>query len=75
MSKSCGEDEKGFPFVNLIYYPKKNREKIKVRIEFVMMIQYLLNNNSSFSEYGFAFAILNEILLQYNMNGFKIGTL
>ena len=45
MSKSCGEDEKGFPFVNLIYYPKKNREKIKVRIEFVMKIQYLFNNN------------------------------
>ena len=45
MSKSCGEDEKGFPFVGLIYYPKKNREKIKVRIEFVMMIQYLFNDN------------------------------
>ena len=45
MSKSCGEDEKGFPFVSLIYYPKKNREKIKVRIEFVMMIQYLFNND------------------------------
>ena len=45
MSKSCGEDEKGFPFVNLIYYPKKNREKIKVRIEFIMMIQYLFKNN------------------------------
>lgn len=66
MSKSCGEDEKGFPFVSLIYYPKKNREKIKVRIEFVMMIQYLFNNNRS---------ILNEMLLQYNMNSFKIGTL
>ena len=47
MSKSCGEDEKGFPFVRLIYYPKKNREKIKVRIEFVMMIQYLFNYNRS----------------------------
>ena len=46
MSKSCGEDEKGFPFVNLIYYPKKNREKIKVRIEFVMMIQYLFRKKS-----------------------------
>ena len=62
MSKSCGEDEKGFPFVSLIYYPKKNREKIKVRIEFVMMIQYLFNNN-------------RRMLLQYNMNSFKIGTL
>ena len=64
MSKSCGEDEKGFPFVNLIYYPKKNREKIKVRIEFVMMIQYLFNNNR---------IILNDML--YNMNIFEIGTL
>jgi len=58
MSKSCGEDEKGFPFVNLIYYPKKNREKIKVRIEFVMMIQYLFKNNR---------------IMSYNMNIFKIG--
>ena len=60
MSKSCGEDEKGFPFVNLIYYPKKNREKIKVRIEFVMMIQYLFKNNR---------------IMLYNMNIFKIGIL
>ena len=60
MSKSCGEDEKGFPFVNLIYYPKKNREKIKVRIEFVMMIQYLFNNNR---------------IMLYNMNIFEIGIL
>ena len=60
MSKSCGEDEKGFPFVNLIYYPKKNREKIKVRIEFVMMIQYLFKNNR---------------IMLYNMNIFEIGTL
>ena len=61
MSKSCGEDEKSFPFVNLIYYPKKNREKIKVRIEFVMMIQYLFNDNRS--------------IIVVNMNSFKIGTL
>ena len=61
MSKSCGEDEKGFPFVNLIYYPKKNREKIKVRIEFVMMIQYLFNDNRS--------------IIIVDMNSFKIGTL
>ena len=60
MSKSCGEDKKGFPFVNLIYYPKKNREKIKVRIEFVMKIQYLFNNN--------------RIMLQ-NMKRFENGTL
>ena len=60
MSKSCGEDEKGFPFVSLIYYPKKNREKIKVRIEFVMMIQYLFNNNR---------------IMLYNMNIFEIGIL
>ena len=60
MSKSCGEDEKGFPFVNLIYYPKKNREKIKVRIEFVMMIQYLFKNNR---------------IMLYNMNIFEIGIL
>ena len=66
MSKSCGEDEKGFPFVNLIYYPKKNREKIKVRIEFVMMIQYLFKNNR-------IIAILNDML--YNMNMFEIGIL
>ena len=61
MSKSCGEDEKGFPFVSLIYYPKKNREKIKVRIEFVMMIQYLFNDNRS--------------IIIVDMNSFKIGTL
>ena len=60
MSKSCGEDEKGFPFVNLIYYPKKNREKIKVRIEFIMMIQYLFKNNR---------------IMLYNMNIFEIGIL
>ena len=66
MSKSCGEDEKGFPFVSLIYYPKKNREKIKVRIEFVMMIQYLFKNNR-------IIAILNDML--YNMNIFEIGIL
>lgn len=60
MSKSCGEDEKGFPFVNLIYYPKKNREKIKVRIEFVMMIQYLLKNIR---------------IMLYDMNIFEIGIL
>ena len=64
MSKSCGEDEKGFPFVNLIYYPKKNREKIKVGIEFVMMIQYLFKNSR---------IILNDML--YNMNRFNIGAL
>ena len=63
MSKSCGEDEKGFPFVNLIYYPKKNREKIKVRIEFVMMIQYLFK----------IVVFLNDML--YNMNRFDIGAL
>ena len=60
MSKSCGEDEKGFPFVNLIYYPKKNREKIKVRIESIMMIQYLFKNNR---------------IMLYNMNIFEIGIL
>ena len=64
MSKSCGEDEKGFPFVNLIYYPKKNREKIKVRIEFVMKIQYLFNNNR----------ITSNDMLQ-NMKRFENGTL
>ena len=64
MSKSCGEDEKGFPFVNLIYYPKKNREKIKVRIEFIMMIQYLFKYNR---------IILNDML--YDMKIFEIGIL